>query len=231
MKMMPYWVDSAPALPSYAGRPLPEQTDVLVVGGGYTGLSTALHLARKGAQVTLIEQETLGWGASSRNGGHCNAGITISPGEAVKRYGEDRARSVYQTSRDAVDFVEELVRSEQIDCDFVRCGRLGLASKPAHFEHLRARQEATRRYFGHELQLIPRDELASEIGSQHYYGGLLDPTSAGLHPGKYVRGLARVANDCGRRSTRGYARIEAGAQTRRRFRAHHQPGKRSRRGR
>jgi phytoene dehydrogenase-like protein len=108
MKLLPYWVDSAPPLPSYAVDPLPERADVLIVGGGYTGLSTALYLARKGAQVTLIEAETLGWGASSRNGGHCNAGITISPGEAVKRYGLEAARRLYQVSLDAVDTVEEL---------------------------------------------------------------------------------------------------------------------------
>jgi glycine/D-amino acid oxidase-like deaminating enzyme len=193
MRQMPFWVDSAPAIPSYAGRTLPDEVDVAIVGGGYTGLSTALHLAKKGARVAVLEQETLGWGASSRNGGHCNTGITIGPSDAVKRYGEDAARRLYQMSHDAVSCVEEIVRGESIDCDFVRNGRLGLASKPAHFGRLRARKEALARYFGSEQQLISRDELRREIGSNVFHGALLDPLSAALQPAKLAFGMAEAA--------------------------------------
>lgn len=196
MKTVSYWLDSAPSLPP-SNEPLPERADVVVIGGGYTGLSTALHLARKGAEVVLLEAETIGWGASGRNGGHCNTGITVDPQTAIDRYGAAKARELYQAALDAVDFVERLVADEGIDCDFRRCGRLGLAYKPAHFESYRARQRLLAEQFGHELELLSRDELGREIGSTMYHGGILDPLSAQLHPGKYVVGLAQAARRAG----------------------------------
>lgn len=193
MKMMSYWLDSAPtvALPANAG--LPERADVVVIGAGYTGLSTALHLARKGAQVTVLEKETIGWGASGRNGGHCNTGITVHPATAIERYGIAKARALNQASLDAVDFVEQLVEKEEIDCDFRRCGRLGLAYKPAHFQDYLARQQTLAQEFGHQVEIVPPAELEQEVGTHLYHGGMLDPLSAQLHPGKYVMGLAQAA--------------------------------------
>jgi glycine/D-amino acid oxidase-like deaminating enzyme len=197
MKQVSYWGDSAPPIPSYARRPLPERADAVVVGGGYTGLSTALHVARRSARVVVLERGRLGSGASSRNGGHCNNGITIKPGAAIERFGVERARRLFQVSVDAVNYVEDLVRTEGIECEFRRSGRLGLAAKPAHFEHLRAYHELARRHFGFETQLIPHGELRREIGSHCYHGGLLDPRSAALHPGKYVGGLVAAAARAG----------------------------------
>ena len=193
MKMESYWLDSAPKVALQADGHLPERADVVVIGGGYTGLSTALHLARKGAQVTVLEKETFGWGASGRNGGHCNTGITVNPATAIERYGVEKARALYQASLDAVTFVEQLVEHEEIDCDFRRCGRLGLAYKPAHFEDYRSRQQILTREFGHEVELLSPDELGREVGTHAYHGGILDPLSAQLHPGKYVAGLAQAA--------------------------------------
>jgi glycine/D-amino acid oxidase-like deaminating enzyme len=197
MKPVSYWADSAPPIPSYAGRPLPERADAVVIGGGYTGLSTAVHLGRKGAHVVVLERGRLGSGASSRNGGHCNNGITVKPGPAIARFGVDRARRLFQVSVDAVDYVEKLVRTEGIDCEFRRAGRLALAFKPAHVEQLRSYRELARRQFGFETELIPRAELGREIGSRYYHGGLLDPRSAALHPGKYVGGLVQAAGRAG----------------------------------
>ena len=92
MKQIPYWLDTAPQLPDRSGKPLPESADVVVIGGGLTGLSTAYHAARKGASVVLVEKDKVGSGASGRNGSMCTQGITIPPGEARKRYGDERAR-------------------------------------------------------------------------------------------------------------------------------------------
>jgi glycine/D-amino acid oxidase-like deaminating enzyme len=197
MKQVPYWLDTAPRFPDRSGNPLPDRADVLVIGGGITGLSTALHCARKGATVVLVEKDRIGSGASGRNGSMCTQGLTIGVGQARQRYGQDRARELYDAFRTAVDVVEELTRTEKIDCDFVRSGRLGVAFKPEHHEAQKATQADLVRNFGHETVLISKSELRSELGSDYYHGALLDPLSAGLHVGKYVHGLAEAAERAG----------------------------------
>jgi glycine/D-amino acid oxidase-like deaminating enzyme len=197
MKQVPYWLDTAPPMPDRSGKPLPDEADVVVIGGGITGLSTALHAARKGATVVLVEKDTVGSGASGRNGSMCTQGITIGVGEARKRYGQHRARELYDAFREAVDVVEELTEKEQIACDFRRSGRLGVAFKPEHHEAQKATQRDLADNFDHETVLIGKSELRSEIGSDYYHGALLDPLSAGLHVGKYLHGLAEAAERAG----------------------------------
>ncbi|HKS48193.1 MAG TPA: FAD-binding oxidoreductase [Amycolatopsis sp.] len=197
MKQVPYWLDTAPKLPDRSGKPLPDRADVVVIGGGITGLSTALHTARKGAHVVLVERDTVGSGASGRNGSMCTQGITIGAAAARERYGQDRARELYDAFREAVDLVEELTEKEQIDCDFTRSGRLGVAFKPQHFEGMRATQRDLAENFDHETVLLTKGELRAELGSDYYHGALLDPLSAGLHVGKYVHGLAEAGERAG----------------------------------
>ncbi|HLW48063.1 MAG TPA: FAD-binding oxidoreductase [bacterium] len=197
MKETPYWLDTAPEFPDRSGRPVPDRVDVAVVGGGITGLNAAIRLARKGAAVAVLEQDRFGSGASGRNGGMCTTGVAVGAGAAVARYGLDAAREYHRAYLDAVDFVERLVRDEGIDCDFRRAGRLGVASRPAHHEHQKAAQRLLADAFGHKTVLIGPAELRGEIGSDYYYGALLDPLSAGLHAGGYVRGLAEVAERAG----------------------------------
>ncbi|MGW6403628.1 NAD(P)/FAD-dependent oxidoreductase [Streptomyces sp. NPDC055134] len=197
MKQIPYWIDTAEPFPDRSGKPLPEDADLVVVGAGLTGLSTALHAARKGARVVLVEKDKVGSGASARNGSMCNQGFTIGVGQAVRRYGRDRARELYDAYRKAVDTVEELVSTESIDCDFRRVGRLGVAYRPQHFEHQKTQHRDLERYFGHETRLIGPGDLRTEIGSDAYHGALLDPLSAGLHVGKYVHGMAEAAERAG----------------------------------
>ncbi len=197
LKHIPFWIDTAPAFPDRSGKPLPEETDLVVVGAGLTGLSTALHAARDGLRVTLVERDKVGSGASGRNGSMCNQGFTIGVRQAIRRYGLDRAKELYDAYRRAVDTVEELVSEESIDCDFRRVGRLGVAARPEHFAHQKAQQRDLARHFGHETQLIGPGELRSEIGSDVYHGALLDPLSAVLHVGKFVHGLAEAAERAG----------------------------------
>jgi len=193
MKQTPFWIDSADPFPDRSGKPLPESADVVVIGGGLTGLSTALHAARKGARVVLVEKTRVGSGASARNGSMCTQGLPIGLGTARRRYGEQRTRELYDAYRIAVDVVEELTMSEGIDCDFHRAGRLGVAFKPAHFEAQKAAARDLAASFGHETVLLSRAELRAELGSDYYHGALLDPLSAGLHVGKYVAGMAAAA--------------------------------------
>ncbi|MDQ0828988.1 glycine/D-amino acid oxidase-like deaminating enzyme [Streptomyces achromogenes] len=215
MKQIPYWLDTAPALPDRSGKDLPDEADVVVIGGGLTGLSTAYHAARKGARVVLVEKDKVGSGASGRNGSMCTQGITIGVGEARKRFGQERARELYDAFREAVDVVEELTRTEKIDCDFNRAGRLGVAFKPQHFESMKVTQRDLADNFDHETQLLTRSELKAELGSDYYHGALLDPLSAALHVGKYVHGLAEAAERAGaqiheRNAATGLTRLPGG---------------------
>jgi len=199
VKDVPYWIDTAPDFPDRAERPLPDEVDAAIVGGGITGLNAAIALARKGAAAVVLEQGRFGSGAAGRNGGMCTTGVSVGPATAVKRYGLAAARAYHNAYRDAVDFVESLVRTEGIDCDFRRAGRLSVAFRPSHHEHQRATQKLLAEQFGHETILISPADLRAELGSTYYHGGLLDPLSAGLHPGRYVRGLAEVAERSGAR--------------------------------
>jgi glycine/D-amino acid oxidase-like deaminating enzyme len=199
VKEIPYWLDTAPEFPDRSERPLPDAVDVAIVGGGITGLNAAIRLARKGAATVVLEQGRFGSGASGRNGGMCTTGVSIGPAAAVRRYGLAAARAYHDAYREAVDFIESLVRTEGIDCDFRRAGRLGVAFRPSHHEHQRATQKLLAEQFGHETILIAPAELRTELGSSYYHGALLDPLSAGLHAAKYVRGLAETAERAGAR--------------------------------
>ena len=193
MKHVSYWLDTAPVGPDYTSTALPDRVDVAIVGGGLTGLSAAVHLRRKGASVALLEAERLGWGASGRNGGMCTPGLTISLLGAIDRFGLSEASRMYLAYDAAIDTVEELVTSEGIDCDFARTGKLNLASRPAHYGRFERTHQVLASELGHETILIPPDRIRTEVGTDYYHGGLVDPRGAGLHVGKFVRGLAGVA--------------------------------------
>lgn len=192
----PFWWTTAPAPPEASG-PLPERVDVAIVGAGYTGLAAARGLARAGASVVVLETETIGWGASSRNGGQVLTGLKPGNKALVARLGQERTRRLFVASLAAIDFVETLVADEGIDCGFTRCGHLDAACKPAHFEGFRREQERLARDFGHEVRLIARSEQRTELASDFYHGLMLDPKSASLHPARYVRGLAQAAARAG----------------------------------
>ncbi len=192
-----YWSDSAD-IPSFdPNKAVPDKVDVLIVGGGYTGLSAAYELARAGARVAVFEAQSFGWGASSRNGGQVLTGTKLSASALLKRFGAQRARAMWQSSLDAISYIERLIQSENIACDFARSGHLELAWKPRHFTGLTREAETLDKHFGHSVTLIARDDLRAELDSPLYHGGLLDAASAGLHPGRYVAGLVRACERAG----------------------------------
>lgn len=191
----PYWWRAAPPgrLPQAA---LPTEADVVVVGGGYTGVMAAARLAWRGRSVVLLERHQLGWGASSRNGGMMHPGFKISPGTLVERYGP-RGVELYKQSLAAFDLVERTIAENRIDCNYVRSGHLSLAYRPAHLKGLEAEAELMREQFALETRVLDRAALADEVGSSAYYGALLVERSGGLHPAKYFAGLLRLAQDRG----------------------------------
>lgn len=193
MKFTSYWLDTAPQTPDRSRTEVGGEVDVAVVGGGLTGTSAALHLARKGARVAILEKETVGWGASGRNGGMATPGLSLGLRDAIQRYGFPTARDLYNSYYDAIDSIEKLVAEESIDCDFARNGKLNLAAKPAHYESMKRTYEVLTERMGVDTTLVPRSELGAEIGSKAYHGAIVDPLGAGLHVGKFVRGLGESA--------------------------------------
>jgi glycine/D-amino acid oxidase-like deaminating enzyme len=196
LNQRPYWGDTA-AMPAIGSAPLPVSVDVAVIGGGITGLCAARALAKRGARVAVLEAQTMGWGASSRNGGMVLTGLKLGASILLARYGRELARALFKASVDAVVCVGQLVDDERIECHFERCGHLSLACKPAHYERFVRAAELLSRDFAHDIRPVPPNELQSEIGSEIYCGGVIDDASAGINPAQYVAGLARAALTAG----------------------------------
>ncbi len=192
-----FWETTVDSPAVAAASEIPDFVDVAVIGGGFCGLSAARTLAKRGVKVAVLEAETLGWGASSRNGGMVLTGMKLPVPALIKRYGRETVRKMYAASLESIDCVEQIVREENIDCDFSRCGHLEVACKQAHFDGYEESAALVKREFNHELRIIPRDKLRGEIGSDIYFGGMVDETSAGLNPARYVAGLALAAQRAG----------------------------------
>ena len=193
-----YWLTTA-AMPSGTAGEVPARTDVAIIGAGFTGLSAARTLAKRGVNVVILEANSIGWGASSRNGGMVLTGLKLSPETLSNRYGMELTRKMYAASLASIDLVEQIVRENNITCDFSRCGHLEVACKPSHFDSYARSVETIAREFNHQLRVIPRVELADEIGSSIYHGGIVDDSSAGVNPARYVSGLAAAALTAGAR--------------------------------
>jgi len=176
---------------------LPHKADVVVVGAGYTGLSAARRLAFAGASVVVLERERAGWGASSRNGGQVLTGLKLDAAALVARYGEARARELFDVATSAMADLDALIASESIACEYTRCGHLQAAWKRSHYEAFADEQALLARLFNHPVRLVPRAEQRAEIGSDRYHGLLIDEASRALNPAQYTRGLADVVRRAG----------------------------------
>ncbi|HSK52627.1 MAG TPA: FAD-binding oxidoreductase [Clostridia bacterium] len=192
----PYWWASMPALSGRAGRPLPESADVVVVGGGYAGITAARELARRGTAVTLLEAHTLGWGASTRNGGIVHAGYKWGPRDLLDRYGQDTGRALFRETVESYELVKRLVADESIDCEFREHGHLELAWAKSHLADLEHARDALATV-GVDSRIVPRGRLREEIGTDAYFGALAVEGSGLLHPGRYFAGLAAAAERAG----------------------------------
>ncbi len=200
-----FWLTTATIPKTDPALPLPDSVNVAIIGAGFTGLSAARTLAQLGAKVAVLEAETIGWGASSRNGGMVLTGLKLGVNKLISMYGRERTQRMYAASLATIDCVEKLISDENIDCDFVRTGHLEVACKQKHFDHYAHQVEVIAREFNHQLRIVPRAELQSEIGSSIYYGGMVDEVSAGLNPARYVAGLAQATYKGRRNDLRKYA--------------------------
>lgn len=193
MKLQSYWHDTARPFASGATGPVSGHYDVAVIGAGFTGLGAARKLAMDGHSVVVLEAETVGFGASGRNGGHLNNGIAHSYLSAREHFGADKARALYHAYDAGIATVERIVAEEGIDCSFRRSGKLKLASKPAHYDSLARNFEALHRDADPETAMLSRADLAGEVGSDAFHGAMLQQKSAMMHMGRFVAGLAEAA--------------------------------------
>jgi glycine/D-amino acid oxidase-like deaminating enzyme len=199
MRLDSYWLDTAPRFSAGVDGPVEGRADVVIIGGGFTGLSAALALARRRASVIVLEAGRIVGEASGRNGGQCNNGLPHDFAGLVQRFGPDRARVFYRAYSAAVDTVERIVHDESIECDFQRRGRIKLAAKPAHFDKLARAHDVLRACVDADVRLVTPDRIRDEVGSDAFYGGLIQTSSAQLHAGKFGVGLAEAAARSGAR--------------------------------
>jgi glycine/D-amino acid oxidase-like deaminating enzyme len=190
------WADTATPAPPRPVQKGHHRTDVLVVGGGFTGLSAALALAERGITTTLVEACSIGWGASGRNGGQVIPGLKYDPDELVARYGQERGERMVNVSGRNVDVVFDLIQRHDIRCEATRNGWIQPAATQTAMKVIqsRAQQWADR---GVEVEWLDRAECARRLGSEAYLGGWLDPRAGGLNPLAFARGLASAAENAG----------------------------------
>ena len=198
MKKEPLWTDQFQRPDDLlVSTHLPGDVDVAIVGSGYTGLCAARVLRKSGASVAIFDRNTVGWGASSRNGGMATPGLKQDITEIYKKYGREKGQEFWKASIAAIDLIENIVTEENIDCDWSRVGHVALANKQSQYDGLEDYANWIYKEFGHKKKIITREELYTEIGTDIYFGGLADETSGGIHPAKYVYGLARAVGNQG----------------------------------
>ena len=190
------WQVQVPPLPDRRGRPLPDAADLVVVGGGLTGLSAARAAARLGAATVVLEAERSGWGASTRNGGMCHPGYKWGPAALVRRYGEARGRRLFADSVAAVEWTRRTLLEDRIDADWDGAGYAELAYAPSHTAELQA-AAAEFAAAGLPARYLPADRIGEEIGTDGYHGALVVDSGGGLHPARYHAGLDRAASAAG----------------------------------
>ncbi|HEY8906444.1 MAG TPA: FAD-binding oxidoreductase [Rhodoferax sp.] len=195
MKLDSYWNDALPAWSTPPGRDLPAQVDVAIVGGGFTGLSAARALAQRGACVVVLEAgPTVAAEASGRNGGHVNNGLAVDYAEVAARVGVAQARAWYHAYDSSVDTVERVVQQEGIDCDFVRHGKLKLATQDHQMQALRrSADRLVADGVDTDVEVLDAAQVRAEVQSERFAGGLLYKRSAQMHMGRFANGLAQAA--------------------------------------
>lgn len=198
MKTIPFWTDDFPRPAGLSGQAPPRTVDVAVVGGGYTGLHAALRLAKQGTSVAVLEQGQIGNGASAINGGQVAPGLKLPIQNVFQKYGPELGRQLWDGSIAAVKHLEQTLAVEQIDCDYAGGGGLALAYRPAHYNEMVSNAEWLARELDfYEFDIVPREQLRGEIGSDRFYGGFIEKLGGGLHPAKYVYGLVQAAARAG----------------------------------
>lgn len=198
-KTTPYWIDSIGVTsPPGDPAPLPPRADVVVVGGGHTGVAAAWELARGGRDVLVLDAAEPGEGASSVNAGMLGRNFKHTFLELQETCGLDTAKAYFVELHEVYRNAVQLIRSERIDCKFRKCGRFIGALSPPHRDRLFREYEARARHVGEEVVFV-KDPWETEIGSRHYFGGVRIIDNAAIQPAMFYRALRRRAEAVGAR--------------------------------
>ncbi len=182
---------------------IPDQiVDVAIVGGGFTGLSTALHCAEKGLTAHVLEARRIGYGGSGRNVGLVNAALWLPPAKVREKLGPDYGDRFLRRFSDGPSVVFDLIERHQVRCEVTKTGTIHAAHGPSGWDDLKDRHVEWQR-LGEPVDLLDRDEVAEMVGTTAFHGGLLDRRAGTINPMGYCRGLARAASGAGARISTG----------------------------
>ncbi|MGI9481213.1 MAG: NAD(P)/FAD-dependent oxidoreductase [Hyphomicrobiales bacterium] len=190
-----YYRASSPAYPGHEQLHGEISCDVCIVGAGFTGLSAALELADAGYDVVVLEAETVGWGASGRNGGQICSGFA-DMGKIAAQAGADDAQKCFDIAMEGIELIEERTKKYKIDCDLT-WGYLHVAAKATKVDEFKGWQEELADAGYTDTEILSKDELAGRVGSPRYHGALREGRSGHFHPLKYCFGLAEAVSRAG----------------------------------
>jgi gamma-glutamylputrescine oxidase len=191
-----WYEDSIGERPQYPSLDGSIDTDVLIIGGGFTGLSAAFHLASKGVSVALLEQHRFGDGASGRNGGQLGTGQRAWVEEMEPELGFERTKILFGIAEDAKAHLIGFAKAQNIEIDF-RPGQLSVIHKPSYLKDYEGHPEAMARYGYTHITYMDAKETAERVGSTRYFGGLRDTGTGHIHPLKLLVGTAKAAKEAG----------------------------------
>ena len=195
-KTTPYWQDIAPKAP-LPKTDLPPEVDVVVVGGGYTGLNAAIQTAREGLGTLILDAEEPGWGCSLRNGGQVSTSLKLSYSRLSSRYGEKLATGLCQEGQTSLDYMHHLEKDEGLDLGLRQVGRFHGAHKPHLYETLARESEAGHPIWKTDTFMVPRSEMAAELRTDSYHGGIVFPYHCSIDVSRYHPSLLKKALESG----------------------------------
>ncbi|MEM8659052.1 MAG: FAD-binding oxidoreductase, partial [Pseudomonadota bacterium] len=194
-----WYAETAGGFPDHPSLEGDIQADICIIGGGYAGLSAALHLAERGLDVVVLEANRVGWGASGRNGGQLGVGPRADMEKYEAAIGREDARKVWEIALAANHLVRDLIARHGIACDLVD-GALYPAAKQTHAAEFLAEPAYLAEHYGHtSARALGREEMEARLGSSAYWGGIEECQAGHLHPLRYALGLARAAEAAGAR--------------------------------
>lgn len=197
MKTTCFWTDDYPRPAALPVEELPEQADVLVIGGGITGLTASRRLARAGIDTVVAEGKAFGEGASALNGGMAIYGLKAPAEVVIRQFGSRMGTELWQASNAAIDRIEQIVQEEDISCDFARPGSAELGFTRRDDRVLATYARWATEALGFPIEYVPPERLGEVVGSRRFSMALIENVSAGLHPAKYTFGLAGAAARAG----------------------------------